>query len=63
MLINSDIQDIINFLQEKQKEGYERVELIDDARQKGWVYSNPKIEFIFNKSEPKVLGIDVRTKK
>lgn len=63
MIINSDIQDIINFLQEKQKQGYEKVELIDDAREKGWFCLNPKIEFVFNKNEPKILGIDIRTKK
>ena len=63
MLVNCNINDIITFLQKKREEGYETVEIIDDVRANGWIALNPKLEFIFCKQEPKVIGIDVRTSK
>lgn len=62
MAISCNINKLIKFLQEQKKEGYETVELIDDARAAGWHSKDPTIEFIVNKHEPIVLGIDVRTK-
>ena len=60
-----NIDSVINFLQKKKEEGYETVELIDDVRASGWfdLDQNKKLDFIFSKQEPKVLGIDARTKK
>lgn len=63
MTVNCNIDEVIKFLQKKKEEGYQRVEVIDDARASGWFSLNPQIEFIFCKSEPKVVGIDARTKK
>lgn len=63
MLVNCNINDVIDFLQKKREEGYKTVELVDDARANGWITLNPKLEFIFCKQEPKVIGIDVRTNK
>lgn len=64
MVISSNIDDVIAFLQQKKEEGYKTVELIDDGRAYGWIsLDGPKLEFIFNKKEPHVLGIDARTKK
>lgn len=60
MKVGCNIDEVIDFLWKKKEEGYERVELIDDARALGWFSLNPKLEFIFNKDEPKVLGIDAR---
>lgn len=62
MKVDCNIDSIIEYLQEKKKAGYETVELIDDARAKGWFPLEPKIEFIFSDSNPKTVGIDVRTK-
>ena len=62
MVVNSNIDEVINFLQKKKEEGYERVEIIDDARASGWSSFNPKLEFIFSPQEPKVLGIDARNR-
>lgn len=63
MTVNCNIDEVIEFLKKKKEEGYQRVEVIDDARAGGWFSLNPKIDFIFCKSEPNVLGIDARTKK
>ena len=65
MLVDCNIDSVINFLQKKKEEGYETVELIDDVRASGWfdLDQNKKLDFIFSKQEPKVLGIDARTKK
>lgn len=63
MRVNCNIDEVIEFLQKKKEEGFQRVEVIDDVRARGWFDLNPKIDFIFCKSEPKVLGIDARTKK
>lgn len=63
MEISSDIDSVIKFLEKKKKEGYESVELIDDARASGWFTLNPTLKFIYCKQEPGVLGIDIRTKK
>ena len=63
MEISSDIDSVINFLKKKKEEGYKSVELIDDARDYGWFYINPTLKFIYNKREPGVLGIDIRTKR
>lgn len=63
MEISSDIDSVINFLKKKKEEGYKSVELIDDARDYGWFYINPTLKFIYNKQEPGVLGIDIRTKR
>lgn len=62
MKISCDIDRLIEFLQKKKENGYRTVELIDDARAAGWHSKDPTIEFIVNKHEPIVLGIDVRTK-
>lgn len=61
-MISCDIQEVIDFLTERMSEGYKTVELIDKHREKGWIYTNPKLEFIFNKHEPTVVGIDIRDK-
>lgn len=58
-----DINKIIEFLQKKKEDGYKTVELIDDARAAGWYSDSPTINFITNKHEPTVLGIDGRTNK
>ena len=65
MQVDCNIDSIINFLQKKKEEGYETVEFIDDVRASGWfdLDQNKKLDFIFSKQEPKVLGIDARTKK
>ena len=65
MQVSCNIDSVINFLQKKKEEGYETVELIDDVRASGWfdLNQNKKLDFIFSKQEPKVLGIDARTKK
>lgn len=63
MAISCNINKLIKFLQEQKEEGYKTVELIDDARAVGWHSKDPTIEFIVNKHEPTVLGIDIRTKK
>lgn len=63
MMISCNINKLIKFLQEQKEEGYKTVELIDDARAAGWYSKDPTIEFIVNKHEPTVLGIDIRTKK
>lgn len=60
MKVNCNIDEVIEFLQKRREEGYTSVELIDDTRASGWFSLNPKLEFIFNKDEPKVLGIDAR---
>ena len=62
MQINTNIDSVIEFLQKKKEEGYKTVEIIDDARSNGWFSLEPKINFIFNKTEPDVIGIDARTK-
>ena len=62
MKISCNIQEVISFLIDKMNEGYKTVEAIDDARANGWLELNPTIEFIFNKDEHHVVGIDVRTK-
>lgn len=61
--VSCDIQEVIAFLIDKMNEGYKKVELIDDARANGWFYLNPTIEFLSNKKEPTVLGINAMTKK
>lgn len=43
-------------------EGYKTVELIDDARITGWSDSDPNLNFIFNKKEPTVVGINATDK-
>lgn len=64
MVVSSHIDDVIAYLQQKKEEGYKTVELIDDGRAAGWFnLDGPTLEFIFNKKEPHVLGIDARTKK
>lgn len=63
MKVNCNIDEVIEFLQKKREEGYTSVELIDDTRANGWFSLNPKLEFIFNKNEPKVLGIDARKRQ
>lgn len=65
MQVDCNIDSVINFLQKRKEEGYETVELIDDVRASGWfdLDQNKKLNFIFSKQEPKVLGIDARTKK
>ena len=65
MQVDCNIDSVINFLQKKKEDGYETVELIDDVRASGWfdLDQNKKLDFIFSKQEPKVLGIDARTKK
>lgn len=47
MLVNCNINDVIAFLQQKREEGYETVEIVDDARANGWIDLIPKLEFIF----------------
>lgn len=47
MLVNCNINDVIEFLQKKQEEGYETVEIVDDTRANGWMSLNPKLKFIF----------------
>nr|DAJ60437.1 MAG TPA: hypothetical protein [Caudoviricetes sp.] len=66
--ISSDIDSVIKFLKEKKKEGYKSVELVDDERARGWAtidleFGTPVLEFIFNKREKEVIGIDARTKE
>lgn len=63
MKVNCNIDEVIEFLQKKREEGYTSVELIDDTRASGWFSLNPKLEFIFNEGEPKVLGIDARKRQ
>lgn len=63
MEISSDIDNVIDYLKKKKEEGYKSVELIDDSRGYGWFYINPTLKFIYNKQEPDVLGIDIRTKR
>ena len=55
--VSCDISEIIEYLIKKREEGYERVEVIDIHRASGWCSVNPTIEFVFNKEEPKVVGI------
>lgn len=62
MKVSCNIDEVIDFLQKKKEEGYQKVELIDDARANGWFSLDPKLEFIFSEYEPKVLGIDARKK-
>ena len=62
MKVNSQIDEIIAYLQKKKKEGYKTVELIDDAAADGWSLENPSLNFIYCKSCPTVVGIDARTK-
>lgn len=63
MKVNCNINDVIDFLIKKRDEGYTSVELVDDVRASGWFYLEPKLEFIFNKNEPKIVGIDARSEK
>lgn len=65
MQIDCNIDSVINFLQKRKEEGYETVEVIDDVRASGWfeLDQDKKLNFIYCKQEPKVLGIDARTKK
>ena len=60
MKVSCKIDDVINFLAKKREEGYTSVEIIDDARACGWSSLHPTLEFVFNKNEPNVVGIDVR---
>ena len=62
MKVSCDIQEIISFLIDKMNEGYKTVELIDDARAIGWFVRDPKIEFIFSKNNPTVVGINATEK-
>lgn len=62
MKANYDIDSVITFLQQKKK-GYTSVEVVDDVRTMGWFDSDFKISFIKNEAEPKVLGIDARSKR
>lgn len=63
MTINSDINEIIDYLIKKRDQGYTSVEIIDDHRAAGWIPLEPTINFVFNDKEPKVVGIDVRKEK
>ena len=63
MKVSCNINDVISFLESKRDVGYTSVEIIDDARAAGWLDLEPTLEFIFNRNEPNVLGIDVRSKK
>ena len=62
MKVNCDIGVVISFLIDKMNEGFKTVELIGDARASGWFCDNPTIEFIFNKREPTVIGINATVK-
>lgn len=61
--ISCNIDTVIEYLQNKKKEGFKTVEVIDDARVYGWERLDgiKTITFITSKSEPTVLGIDART--
>lgn len=61
--ISCDIDVVIEYLQKQKTNGYKTVEVIDDDRTNGWFSLNPTIDFIYNKSEPTVLGIDARKNK
>ena len=60
--ISCDIDVVIEYLQKQKTKGYKTVEVIDDDRANGWFSSNQTIHFIYNESEPTVVGIDARTK-
>lgn len=62
MKVSCDINSVIDFLTEKRDEGYTSVELIDDKRANGWISLEPKLEFIFNKFSPKIVGINAMSK-
>ena len=61
--VSCDINEIIDFLQKKKEEGYQKVEIIDESRANGWILPNPTINFIFNDAEPNVVGIDIRNRR
>ena len=56
--VDTNIDSVISFLQQKREEGYKTVEVINKARSDGWFLLDPKIEFIFNSSEHTVIGIN-----
>lgn len=60
MKVNCNINNVIDFLIKQRDKGYTSVELIDDARNAGWVCKNPQLNFLFSKQNPNVLGIDAR---
>lgn len=60
MKIKCNIDDVINYLTKMKQDGYRKVEIIDKAREFGWIESDPCIEFITCDKEPSVLGIDCR---
>ena len=61
--ISCDIDVVIEYLQKQKTNGYKTVEVIDYDRANGWFSLNPTIQFIYNKLEPTVLGIDARKNK
>ena len=61
-IISCDIQEVINFLTKRMNEGYKTVELIDKHQANGWVYANPKLEFIFSERHPTTVGINIMDK-
>ena len=56
--VDANIDSVISFLQQKREEGYKTVEVINKTRSDGWFSLDPKIEFIFNRSEHTVIGIN-----
>lgn len=56
--ISSNIDDVIAYLEEKKKQGFKTVEVIDKARLLGWdTLSSPNIDFVYSKEAPTVVGI------
>lgn len=56
-IVNSNIDDVIAYLQKMKDRGYKTVEIIDHDRANGWHNEKETITFCFNESEPTVLGI------
>lgn len=59
MVIDTNIDTVIQELQNLKKLGYTTVEVIDKSRRLGWKKLNSELELIFNSNEPDVIGIAV----
>lgn len=60
MIIGTDINELIEFLQKAKENGYTQVQVIGKYRKSGWFSENDNygIEFLKNESYPNVIGIN-----
>lgn len=60
MIISSDINKVIEFLQSQRDEGYTHVQVVGRCRKSGWenIEGEYGICILKSKAHPKVVGID-----